>query len=160
LEYSAGAFGRHRLNGIVNHCIGLVVGDKIGILRRTGGIFVIRKQLISLALTCVFFLVASSHASAAANSINLSDPTWLGTLDLKQGQLKKIKKAVEKAFKAPIDAEQQCGEVRLDCVVRAAREWKVDGNTYREIVIHIHTVGHASHAVGAEGGKWPKVVTK
>ena len=69
----------------------------------------------------------------------------------------RLKKAFEKALSAPIDSEQQCGEVRSDCIVRAAREWKVEGDTYREIVINIHTIGHASRAVGQSKGKWPAI---
>jgi len=81
----------------------------------------------------------------------------LGSLKLDKKQLEAIKTAFEKALNAPIDAEEQCGEVRLDCVVRSAREWKVDGDTYREVVVNIHTVGHASRAVGQTNGKWPTV---
>ena len=113
-------------------------------------------SVLLLSAVSVFFM---AQASAAA-TVNLNGPEWLGHLKLDKKQLAKIKTAFEKALNAPIDAEQQCGEVRLDCVVRAAREWKVDGETYREMVINIHTVGHASRAVGQVNGKWPKIVIK
>jgi len=93
----------------------------------------------------------------AAAKVNLNGPQWLGHLKLEKTQLKSIQKAFKKALTSPVDAEQQCGAVRLDCVVRAAREWKVDGDTYREMVINIHTIGHASRAVGQTKGKWPAV---
>ena len=92
-----------------------------------------------------------------AAKVNLNGPEWLGHLKLEKSQLESIKTAFEKALNAPIDAEQQCGEARSDCIVRAAREWKVEGDTYREIVINIHTIGHASRAVGQNNGKWPAV---
>lgn len=93
----------------------------------------------------------------AANSVNLNSGDWLGHLKLEKNQLSSIKTAFEKALNSPIDAEQQCGAVRSDCIVRAAREWKVDGEVYREMVINIHTIGHASRAVGQEKGKWPSI---
>ena len=95
-----------------------------------------------------------------AASVNLNGGDWLGHLKLDKKQLSSIKTAFEKALTSPIDAEQQCGQVRLDCVVRAAREWKVDGEIYREMVINLHTIGHASRAVGQNKGKWPKVAIK
>ncbi|MDX1810977.1 MAG: hypothetical protein R3240_03460 [Gammaproteobacteria bacterium] len=113
------------------------------------------KKLIAIFIVSIASLIFVGQAAAA--TINLSSDEWLGELKLDKKQLTTIKSAVEKALNAPIDAEQQCGEVRLDCVVRAAREWTVDGDKYREIVIHIHTVGHASRAVGQDHGKWPAV---
>lgn len=112
-------------------------------------------------LTAVFLIIFASvfltgNAMAAAK-VNLNGADWLGHLKLEKAQLKSIQTAFKKALDAPVDAEQQCGEVRLDCVVRAAREWKVDGQTYREMVINIHTIGHASRAVGQTKGKWPAV---
>jgi len=98
-----------------------------------------------------------SSQSFAAAKVNLNGPEWLGHLKLEKNQLKSIQKAFKKALDAPVDAEQQCGAVRSDCIVRAAREWKVDGETYREMVINIHTIGHASRAVGQSKGKWPAV---
>lgn len=117
------------------------------------------KKLLSAVLlgSCLFGL---SMTNASAGSVNLKDGRWLGSLDLDKKQMTKIKSAVEKALNAPIDAEQQCGPVRLDCVVRAAREWKVGNDTYREIVINLHAVGHASGAIGQSGGKWPQIVAK
>jgi len=97
---------------------------------------------------------------AMANVVNINSPEWLGSLKLDQTQLNNIKEAVEKALASSIDAEQQCGKVRLDCVVRAAREWQVDGDRYREIVINIHTVGHASRPIHQNKGTWPKIVAK
>ena len=114
-----------------------------------------KNKLIGLFLISIVSLFFSAQISAA--TINLNSSEWLGSLKLDQKQLNSVKTAFEKALNAPIDAEQQCGAVRSDCIVRAAREWKVDGDTYREMVIHIHTVGHASRAVGKVKGKWPAV---
>ncbi len=115
-------------------------------------------------LSAVVLIVAAtfifSGQVVAAKSVNLNSSIWLGHLKLDKKQLGAIKTAFEKALTSPIDAEQQCGEVRIDCVVRAAREWKVDGEVYREMVINLHTIGHASRAVGQSKGKWPKVVSK
>ncbi len=97
---------------------------------------------------------------AAAATVNINAPEWLGGLNLSKEQLGKIREAVEKALTAPIDATLQCGEVRQDCEVRAAREWTVDGDTYREIVVYLHTQGHASRTVGQTKGKWPKIVAE
>ena len=105
-----------------------------------------------------FFLCAATGATA--NEVNLNSRAWLGDLHLSDTQLTKIKGAVEKAFGAPIDATFQCGKIRMDCEVRAARQWKVDGVTYRDIVIYIHTVGYASRAVSKQGGSWPTVKIK
>ena len=95
-----------------------------------------------------------------ASSINLNDKSVLGDLKLSSNQLKAIRKAVLKAQKSAVDAEHQCGEVRLDCVVRAAREWKYQGVTYREIVVNVHMVGHASFTVEKVKGKWTSINTK
>lgn len=118
----------------------------------------IRKIFTSSLLVAASMLVVSG--TATAGTVHLNSPEWLGHLKLDQKQLGEIKTAVEKALNAPIDAEQQCGKVRLDCVVRAAREWEFEGDKYREIVINIHTVGHASRAVAQEKGKWPAVAAK
>jgi len=112
--------------------------------------------------TAIFLIFIASvffSGQIFAAKINLNSGQWLGPLKLEKAQLKSIKTAFEKALNSPIDAEQQCGEVRSDCIVRAAREWKVEGDTYREIVINIHTIGHASRAVGQNKGKWPAVAT-
>lgn len=115
----------------------------------------IRKIIASCVLATAFMFVASGQAMAA--TIKLNSAEWLGHLKLDKKELSSIKKAVEKAMNAPVDAEQQCGKVRSDCVVRAAREWEFNGDKYREIVIHIHTKGHASRAVQQDKGKWPAV---
>lgn len=111
-----------------------------------------------IILASILFLLTLSQTMAAA--INLSAPSVLGDLKLSAAQLKAVKKAVKEAFNNPIDAESQCGEINGDCVVRAARQWSYEGVTYREIVINIHTVGHASITAEKVGGKWPEVKTK
>ena len=111
-----------------------------------------------IILSYALFLVSIPQASAAA--VNLSEPKILGSFKLGDPELKAIKKAVMEALKSPIDTEAECGEVRGDCVVRAAREWSYDGVTYREIVINIHTAGHASFTAEKVGGKWPDVTIK
>ena len=105
-----------------------------------------------------FFLCAA--AGALANEVNLNSRAWLGDLHLSDAQLTKIKEAVEQAFDAPIDATFQCGKIRMDCEVRAARQWMIDGVPYRDIVIYIHTVGYSSRAVSKQGGSWPTVKIK
>ena len=112
---------------------------------------------VLLIIAMTFFI--TSQASAA-QSVNINGSQWLGHLKLDKKQLGAIKTAFTKALTSPIDAEQQCGEVRSDCIVRAAREWKVDGEVYREMVINLHTIGHASRAVGQSKGKWPSIVSK
>jgi hypothetical protein len=117
-----------------------------------------RKLITAVLLSgCVLGLGISS---ASASTININSQQWLGTLKLDKAELKTIKKAVKKALNSPIDHTLQCGAVRQDCEVRAAREWKFEGDTYREIVIDLHTRGHASSTVSKTGGKWPKVVAK
>lgn len=111
-----------------------------------------------LAGTCVLAL-SSNPAAAAGEQINLKSQ-WLSHIKLDDKQLSSIKEAVEKALDAPIDAEQECGTVRSDCVVRAAREWQVGGTKYREIVVDIHTVGHSSRSVHQVNGKWPTVASQ
>lgn len=105
-----------------------------------------------------FFLCVA--AGAMANEVNLNSRAWLGDLHLSDAQLTKIKNAVEKAFDAPIDAAFQCGKIRMDCEVRAARQWMIDGVPYRDIVIYIQSVGSASRAVSKKGGSWPTVKIK
>jgi hypothetical protein len=105
-------------------------------------------------VSILLFTVSLLYGQAVlANTIVLNSPTVLGGLDLSGDQLKKIKAAVEKAMTTSIDNEIQCGEVRLDCVVRAARQWTYEGTTYREIVVNIHTVGHASITVEKPSGQ-------
>ena len=106
-----------------------------------------------------FFLCAAAGAMAN-NEVNLNSRAWLGDLHLSDGQLTKIKGAVEKAFDAPIDQKFQCGKIRMDCEVRAARQWAINGIPYRDIVIYIHTVGYSSRAVSKKGGSWPTVKIK
>jgi len=117
---------------------------------------IMRKIIASCILATVGMFIISGQ-SMAASTIKLNSAEWLGHLELDKGQLKNIQKAVENALTAPVDAEQQCGKVRSDCVVRAAREWEYEGNKFREIVIHIHTKGHASRAIEQVKGKWPAV---
>lgn len=102
----------------------------------------------------------SATAGAMADEVNLSSSAWLGNLHLSDAQLTVIKDGVEKAFNAPIDATFQCGKIRMDCEVRTAREWMIDGVPYRNIVIYIQGVGSASRAVSKKGGSWPTVKIK
>jgi len=113
------------------------------------------KHYVSILLFTVFLFVAHT---VSAETINLNSPTILGDLNLSSTQLKRIKDAVVKAMNSNIDNEVQCGEVKLDCVVRAARQWNYEGSTFREIVVNIHTVGHASFTVEkAKGQGWPMI---
>ena len=109
-------------------------------------------------LLCIY--IALTAVAANAQTINLTGQEWLGNLKLSDAELDAIKIAIQKSLEAPIDAEQQCGENRMDCVVRSAREWTVDGERYREVVIDIHGRGHASQTVAQTGGQWPEIVTK
>lgn len=102
---------------------------------------------------------ALSTTQSFADTVKLNSPAILGGLNLTSTQLKAVKDAVVNAMSSSIDDEQQCGVVKGDCVVRAAREWKYESSTFREIVINIHTVGHASVTVEKAKGKWPEVAT-
>lgn len=106
------------------------------------------------------FLFVLGMSQVHADNINLNSPQVLGTLKLNNDQLKSIKSAMEKAMASAVDEEQQCGPVRLDCVVRAAREWRYEGVTYREIVINLHTIGSASVTAAKTKGKWPVIDIK
>lgn len=117
------------------------------------------KSIIKFSILAIA-LFGLTLSQGHAKTIKLNDPAVLGGLKLSKKQLKAIQKAVLKAEKSPIDAEHQCGAVRLDCVVRAAREWKYQGVTYREIVINVHMVGAASITVEKIKGKWTKIATK
>ncbi|MDH5300741.1 MAG: hypothetical protein OEW58_05195 [Gammaproteobacteria bacterium] len=117
-----------------------------------------KRLLTAVILSTGLFSLSLSGAHAA--NVNLNSPQWLGGLKLEKNQLKDISKAVEKALSSPIDASQQCGASRQDCEVRAAREWTVEGDLYREIVINVHTVGHASSTVKQDNGKWPAIVAQ
>lgn len=119
----------------------------------------LRKAFLSITVASGLFLGMSAQG-VAASSVNINAPDWLGPLNLPKEQLGKIKEAFETALNSPIDSEQQCGAVYQDCEVRAAREWSVGNDFYREMVINIHTVGHTSHAVKKEGDKWPSIVAK
>jgi hypothetical protein len=117
----------------------------------------LKRTLRGLGLGSIFLCAA---AGAMANEVNLNSQAWLGDLKLSDDQLTKIKGAVEKAFDAPIDQTFQCGKIRMDCEVRTAREWAIDGVLYRDIVIYIHDVGSSSRAVSKKGGSWPTVKIK
>ncbi len=112
------------------------------------------KRTIGAALTALLLIAGAAHAG----TINLKDPLWFGNFPQDKIDLEKIQKAVQQALTGPVDAEYQCGEVVLDCVARAVREWEYKGEKYREIVVNVHTVGHVSNTVRTQGGKWPKVV--
>ena len=116
--------------------------------------------MITLRQSILFFCMVLTTVTANSEGINLKGPEWLGNLNLSDAELNAVKIAVEKSLEAPIDAEQQCGENRMDCVVRSAREWTVDGERYREVVIDLHGRGHASHTVAQSGGQWPEIVSK
>ncbi|NOY70849.1 MAG: hypothetical protein GXP14_00485 [Gammaproteobacteria bacterium] len=114
---------------------------------------------IIVGMVSVYFLVAGV-GTVSAEEVKLNSSSWLGNLKLEDGQLIAIKKAMEKALNAPIDASQQCGEVRQDCVVRAAREWTIGKDRFRELVVYIHTVGQASNVVAQTNGVWPTISAK
>ena len=117
-----------------------------------------RSQLTIGFILLVLLTLSSSQVFAA--SVNLISPQVLGALKLNNSQLKSIKTAEQKAMKGPIDDSLQCGKVRLDCVVRAASEWKYKGEVFREIVINLHTIGDASVTVSKVKGKWPAIKIK
>ena len=114
------------------------------------------RHFIILLTSCLLLTTTQS----LADTIKLSSPAILGSMNLTDGQLKAIQDAVVSAMESSIDDEKQCGAVKGDCVVRAAREWKYEGSTFREIVIEIHTVGHASITVENAKGKWTTIATK
>jgi len=117
-----------------------------------------RRHLI--AIGCAIFILVSLPVSAAS-TIRLSAPNVLGTLNLEVKQLKKIQSAIQKSLKSDIiDAVVQCGEERMDCEVRTARTWKYKGDTFREVVINVHTVGNTSITMRKHKGKWTKVRIK
>lgn len=117
----------------------------------------LKRTLNGLAVGGFFLCVA---AGAMADEVNLSSHAWLGNLHLSDAQLTEIKGAVEKAFNAPVDETFECGKIRMDCEVRTARQWMIDGVPYRNIVIYIQDVGSASRAVSKKGGSWPTVRIK
>lgn len=122
---------------------------------------ILRKNALALFVAAAMWATVATHAQQpAAPPINLSSPAWLGNLKLDKGQLDAIRLAVESALTAPVDAEQQCGSENGLCVVRAAREWSHSGTRYREIVVHVHTVGHTQQTVKQVNGAWPTVVVQ
>lgn len=119
----------------------------------------LRKTALAVAMAAATLATGVSYAAEkGAPNIVINSPGWVGGLNLDKGQLDAIKQAVESALTAPIDAEQQCGPENGLCVVRAAREWTASGTTYREIVVNVHTVGHAQQTVKQVNGAWPTVV--
>lgn len=106
---------------------------------------------VSISLSCVAY---------AIEPINLKTAGWLGNLKLSDAELNSVKQAIQKSLDAPIDAEQQCGENRMDCVVRSAREWVVEGQKYREVVIDLHARGHASNTIAQSSGQWPEIIAQ
>lgn len=90
-------------------------------------------------------------------NIVLNSSAWVGQLKLDKPQLGAIKKALESALTGPIDTEQQCGDEAGLCTVRTAREWVYKGDRYREIVVNVHMLGHASQTVKQQSGVWPSV---
>ncbi len=119
----------------------------------------LRIKAIRYVLTILLFTFALLPAAASAATVNINTPEWLGNLKLDKNQLTEIKKQITKALDSPIDTELECGEVRGDCVVRPVREWTYKGNRYREIVVYLHTKGHASKTIGQSKGRWPTIVT-
>lgn len=118
----------------------------------------LRKNALVLTICATMWGAAPTQAAdPAVPAIVLTSPAWVGGLKLEPGQLNALKQAVESALNAPIDAEQQCGPENGMCVVRAAREWMRDGARYREIVVNVHTVGHAQQTVKQVNGAWPAV---
>jgi len=120
---------------------------------------VLRSKSILKIIGIVLFMAVLLPFTATADTISLNSADWLGNLKLDSKQLAAIKKQVTKSLKSPIDTELECGEVRGDCVVRPAREWSYQGNRYREVVIYLHTKGHASKTISQTKGKWPAITT-
>lgn len=115
---------------------------------------------IGVALLMSLSSFAINAAEPPGNAIVLTSSQWLGPLNLDATRLEAIQKAVVKALDAPVDAEQQCGDETGLCTARAARDWAHEGTRYREIVVNVHMVGHASQTVKQAGGKWPEVRIK
>ncbi len=114
-----------------------------------------------MAPILVLVLAFIALPAMAANVIKLNAPTVLGTLKLDAAQLGKIKKAINKSLSTDImDTEFQCGEERMDCVVRSVREWTYKGDRLREVVVNLHTIGNTSITVRQHKGKWPRISTK
>ncbi len=114
---------------------------------------------IRLLTTLLLSGIMTLPGALQASTVNINSPEWLGNLKLDKDQLTAIKEAITEALEAPIDQEIQCAKVRGDCVVRAAREWTFQGDRFREIVVYLHTKGHASQTVAQTRGRWPTIVT-
>lgn len=114
---------------------------------------------IGLAGLVIMMSIMATLAHAS-EPINLNTSSWLGNLKLTDSELNSVKLAMQKSLDSPIDSEQQCGENRMDCVVRSAREWIVDGQKYREVVIDLHARGHASNTVTQTSGQWPEIIAQ
>jgi len=120
---------------------------------------VLRTKTIHNIFGIVLSMAILLPFTTSADTININSSDWLGNLKLDKKQLAEIKKQITKSLNSPIDTELECGEVRGDCVVRPAREWSYQGNRYREIVIYLHTKGHASKTISQTKGKWPTITT-
>jgi len=120
---------------------------------------VLRTKTIHNIFGIVLSMAILLPFTASADTININSSDWLGNLKLDKKQLAEIKKQITKSLNSPIDTELECGEVRGDCVVRPAREWSYQSNRYREIVIYLHTKGHASKTISQTKGKWPAITT-
>ncbi len=119
-----------------------------------------QKRYLVVAILASLLMIGSLPVMAA-QVIKLNSPRVLGTLHLDAAQLKKIKKAIIKSLNTDtLDTEFQCGEERMDCVVRSVREWTYKGDRLREVVVNIHTVGNTSITVRQHKGKWPKISIK
>ena len=111
-----------------------------------------------ISVCCALAIMFITPAFAASNTINLNAPNLLGKLKLDNGQLQKIKDAIQETLKADIiDDVFQCGKVRMDCEVRIARKWDYNGDQFREVVVNIHTVGNSSITLRNHDGKWPDI---
>ena len=120
----------------------------------------LRTKTIHNIFGIVLFTAILLPVTTSADTIGLNSSDWLGNMNLDKKQLADIKKQVVKSLNSPIDTELECGEVRGDCVVRSAREWRYQGNRYREVVIFLHTKGHASKTINQSKGKWPTITTE
>jgi len=117
-----------------------------------------QKRYLVVCILASLLTIGSLPVMAAQQVIKLNSPRVLGTLHLDAAQLKKIKKAIIKSLNTDVlDTEFQCGEERMDCVVRSVREWTYKGDRLREVVVNIHTVGNTSITVRQHKGKWPKI---
>ena len=114
-----------------------------------------------LTFCCVFTVFCATPVFAANGTIHLSAPNVLGTLELDAKQLQNVKDAIQKSLQTDIiDAVVQCGEERMDCEVRTAREWSYKGDSFREIVVNVHTVGNTMITLRNHNGKWTNIRVK